>query len=71
MVRNVFVDAVNVMTSIQEARSSSSIALKNRADDLRRLAESIEVNRPLLDQEQRVTRFFDQSAETLAMLVQQ
>jgi hypothetical protein len=71
IVRNVFVDAVNVMTSIQEAGFSGSIALKNRVDDLRRLAESIEVNRPLLDQQQRVSRFFDQSAETLAMLAQQ
>lgn len=70
IVRSVFIDAVNVMSSLAQARSSDSTALTNRVDDLRRLAESIETNRPLLDQQQRVTQFFEQSAATLTLLAQ-
>ena len=69
-VRSVFIDAVDVMSSLAQARSSGSTALTNRVDELRRLAESIETNRPLLDQQQRITQFFEQSAATLTLLAQ-
>lgn len=68
IVKEVFVSAVDVMASMEESRSSGSNAVKNRIADLRQLAESIDAGRPLLDQNEQVTRFFNQSAETLAIL---
>lgn len=70
IVREVFVSAVDVMGSIQESRSSGSTAVKNRVAELRQVAESIEGGRPLLEQEARVARFFNDSAETLTMLAE-
>lgn len=68
IIKEVFVSAVDVMGSMEESRPSGSNALKNRIADLRQSAESIDAGRPLLDQNEQVTQFFNQSAETLEML---
>ena len=68
IVRDVFVAAVDTMELVQESRSAESTALKSRLAELRQSAENIDRGRPLLDQEDRVTQFFNQSAQTLTML---
>jgi hypothetical protein len=67
-VRGAFLSAADAIASIQQQRFSDSKEMRTRVVNLRQMAEGIETNRPLTEQQERVNGFFASSAEMLEMM---
>lgn len=65
LVRDVFTSAVDVMATVQQRHLSDATTIRGQIDELRQSAEAVESGKPLLDQTERVTVFFDRAADTL------
>ena len=67
LVREVFTSAASVMTTLQQHRADAAGA-REQIDGVRAAAEAVDANRPLLEQTERVTVFFDRASDTLQVL---
>ena len=68
LVRDVFTSAVDVMAAVQQRDLSDQSGVRGQIEALRQSAEAVDAGKPLLDQTERVTTFFDQAADTLQVL---
>lgn len=67
LVREVFTSAAGVMATLQQHRAGAAGA-RDQIDGVRAAAEAVEANKPLLEQTERVTVFFDRASDTLQVL---
>lgn len=68
LVRDAFTSAVDVMAAMQQQHLSEDSGVRREIAELRQSAEAVDAGKPLLDQTERVTAFFDRAADTLQAL---
>jgi hypothetical protein len=68
MTKAAFLEAVHVLESIQERRAPQSAAFRARIGSVRAQAEALRADRPLLEQEATVKRFFAEAGHALRAL---
>ena len=61
-VRDAFMNAANLMSTMQQDRWGDDTEMRNELDEVRAAAAAIEARRPLLEQTDRVREFFDRAA---------
>ena len=68
LVRDVFTSAVDVMAAVQQLHPSDAAGIRGQIEELRESAEAVDAGKPLLNQAERVTAFFDRAADALQSL---
>lgn len=70
-VRDVFTNAAGLMAALQSERWPSADGLQREIADVKTAAESVQADRPLLDQSSAVKTFFERAAAVLRVMTDQ